>query len=41
MRVVISGADIAGLSLALSTERHGIRPLIVEKSPALRASAMF
>jgi len=36
MDVLISGAGIAGLTLAFFLHRHGHRPVIVKKSPALR-----
>ncbi len=36
MRVLISGAGIAGLSLAICLERRGIAWSLVERSPALR-----
>jgi 2-polyprenyl-6-methoxyphenol hydroxylase-like FAD-dependent oxidoreductase len=34
--VLISGASVAGLSLAYWLRRHGFRPTIVERAPALR-----
>jgi 2-polyprenyl-6-methoxyphenol hydroxylase-like FAD-dependent oxidoreductase len=37
MRVLISGAGIAGLTLGWWLHRYGFRPTIVEKSPVLRA----
>ena len=36
MRVLISGAGIAGLSLALRLRQRGITPIVVERSPRLR-----
>ncbi|MGE3269979.1 MAG: FAD-dependent monooxygenase [Chloroflexota bacterium] len=36
MDVLISGAGIAGLTLALCLGRRGHRPLVVERTPALR-----
>ena len=36
MNVLISGAGIAGLTLALALLRQGHRPLLLEKTPALR-----
>ena len=36
MKVVISGAGIAGLSLALRLRQHGLIPIVVERSPHLR-----
>jgi 2-polyprenyl-6-methoxyphenol hydroxylase-like FAD-dependent oxidoreductase len=38
MRVLISGAGIAGLSLALRLGQRGLTPILVERSPALRAA---
>ncbi|MFB6811696.1 FAD-dependent monooxygenase [Streptomyces sp. NPDC056387] len=35
-RILISGAGIAGLALAHWLARHGMRPTIVERAPALR-----
>jgi 2-polyprenyl-6-methoxyphenol hydroxylase-like FAD-dependent oxidoreductase len=37
MKVLISGAGIAGLSLALRLHQLGITPIVVERAPALRA----
>ncbi len=37
MKVLISGAGIAGLSLALRLHQLGIIPIVVERAPALRA----
>lgn len=37
MRVLIVGAGISGLSMALALEKIGIMPTIIEKSPCLRA----
>ncbi|HEY2748883.1 MAG TPA: FAD-dependent monooxygenase [Polyangia bacterium] len=34
--ILISGASIAGPALALALRRHGYRPTIVERAPALR-----
>jgi 2-polyprenyl-6-methoxyphenol hydroxylase-like FAD-dependent oxidoreductase len=36
MRVLIAGAGIAGLSLALRLRQRGLTPVIVERSPRLR-----
>lgn len=36
-RILISGASIAGLTLASWLARHGLRPTVVERAPALRA----
>jgi 2-polyprenyl-6-methoxyphenol hydroxylase-like FAD-dependent oxidoreductase len=36
MKVLISGAGIAGLSLALRLRQRGLTPIVVERSPALR-----
>lgn len=36
-RVLISGASIAGLTLAYWLARHGFRPTVVERAPGLRA----
>ncbi|WP_328761240.1 MULTISPECIES: FAD-dependent monooxygenase [unclassified Streptomyces] len=36
-RILISGASIAGLTLAHWLARHGLRPTIVERAPELRA----
>jgi 2-polyprenyl-6-methoxyphenol hydroxylase-like FAD-dependent oxidoreductase len=36
MKVLISGAGIAGLSLALRLHQRGLSPIVVERSPALR-----
>ncbi|WP_433225197.1 FAD-dependent monooxygenase [Actinomadura formosensis] len=36
-RILISGASIAGLTLAHWLARHGFRPTIVERAPELRA----
>lgn len=38
MKVVISGAGIAGLALAHCLYRKGHRPIVAEKAPSLRAS---
>jgi 2-polyprenyl-6-methoxyphenol hydroxylase-like FAD-dependent oxidoreductase len=37
MKVLVSGAGIAGLSLALRLHQLGITPIVVERAPALRA----
>ena len=37
MQVVISGAGIAGLSLALRLHQRGLAPIVLERSPTLRA----
>jgi 2-polyprenyl-6-methoxyphenol hydroxylase-like FAD-dependent oxidoreductase len=37
MRVLISGAGIAGCTLAYCLQRHGIQSTLIEKSPAIRA----
>lgn len=36
MRVLISGAGIAGPTLAYWLEQYGMKPMIVERAPALR-----
>ncbi len=36
MKVLISGAGIAGLSLALRLHQRGLKLVVVERSPALR-----
>ncbi len=36
-RILISGASIAGLTLAHWLARHGFQPTVVERAPALRA----
>ncbi|MFI6324718.1 FAD-dependent monooxygenase [Nonomuraea sp. NPDC050556] len=36
MRILISGASIAGLTLAHWLVRHGFRPTVVERAPGLR-----
>jgi 2-polyprenyl-6-methoxyphenol hydroxylase-like FAD-dependent oxidoreductase len=36
MKVLISGAGIAGLSLALRLHQRGVTPIVVERSPGLR-----
>jgi 2-polyprenyl-6-methoxyphenol hydroxylase-like FAD-dependent oxidoreductase len=36
MRVLISGAGIAGPALAYWLARHGMTPTLVEKAPTLR-----
>ncbi|GAA1582007.1 FAD-dependent monooxygenase [Actinoplanes couchii] len=36
MKVLISGAGVAGLTLAHWLTRHGITPTVVEKAPAIR-----
>ena len=36
MRVLISGAGIAGLSLALRLRQRGMTPIVIERSPRLR-----
>ena len=36
MRILISGAGVAGLTLAYWLEKHGHEPIIVEKSPDIR-----
>ncbi len=36
MRVLISGAGIAGLSLALRLHQRGLTPVVIERAPALR-----
>ena len=36
MKVLISGAGIAGLSLALRLHQRGLTPFVVERSPGLR-----
>jgi 2-polyprenyl-6-methoxyphenol hydroxylase-like FAD-dependent oxidoreductase len=35
MRVLISGAGIAGLALALRLRQRGMTPMVVERSPRL------
>jgi 2-polyprenyl-6-methoxyphenol hydroxylase-like FAD-dependent oxidoreductase len=37
MRILISGAGIAGLSLALRLVQRGLTPILIERSPTLRA----
>ena len=37
MRVLISGAGIAGSTLAYWLARHGMQPTLVEKAPQLRS----
>src|SRR5262245_40357226 len=37
MNILISGASIAGLSLAHWLRRYGFNPTLVEKAPALRS----
>jgi 2-polyprenyl-6-methoxyphenol hydroxylase-like FAD-dependent oxidoreductase len=37
MKVLISGAGIAGLSLALRLHQQGLEPVVVERSPTLRS----
>jgi 2-polyprenyl-6-methoxyphenol hydroxylase-like FAD-dependent oxidoreductase len=37
VQVVISGAGIAGLSLALRLHQNGLLPIVIEQSPTLRA----
>ena len=36
VKVLISGAGIAGLSLALRLKQRGLTPVVVERSPRLR-----
>jgi 2-polyprenyl-6-methoxyphenol hydroxylase-like FAD-dependent oxidoreductase len=36
VRVLISGAGIAGLSLALRMRQRGLRPVVIERFPHLR-----
>ncbi len=36
-KVLISGAGIAGLTSAIWLGRHGFRPVVIEKSPTMRA----
>ena len=36
MRILISGAGIAGLSLALRLHRRGLAPIVLERAPRLR-----
>ncbi len=36
-KVVISGAGIAGLTTAIWLARHGFKPVVIEKSPQIRA----
>ncbi|MGI8331777.1 FAD-dependent monooxygenase [Actinomadura scrupuli] len=36
-RILISGASIAGLTLAYWLARHGFQPTVIERAPALRA----
>jgi 2-polyprenyl-6-methoxyphenol hydroxylase-like FAD-dependent oxidoreductase len=35
-RILISGAGIAGLTLAIELKRHGFDPLLIEREPGLR-----
>lgn len=36
-RILISGAGIAGLTLAIALKRNGFDPLVIEREPALRS----
>jgi 2-polyprenyl-6-methoxyphenol hydroxylase-like FAD-dependent oxidoreductase len=36
LRVLVSGAGIAGLSLALRLKQRGLTPIVIERSPRLR-----
>lgn len=36
-KILISGAGVAGLTAAIWLGRHGFKPIIVEKSPSIRA----
>lgn len=38
-RILISGAGIAGLTLAYWLARHGLRPTIVERAPSCAPEA--
>jgi 2-polyprenyl-6-methoxyphenol hydroxylase-like FAD-dependent oxidoreductase len=38
MRVLVSGGGIAGLTLAILLEQHGIEPTVVEREPGLGAT---
>ena len=38
-RILISGASVAGPSLAWWLARHGFRPTVVERAPRLRVTA--
>ena len=37
MKILISGAGIAGPSVAFWLQQHGFQPTIVERAPRLRA----
>src|SRR6185437_16614896 len=36
-RILVSGAGIAGLTLAIELKRRGFAPLVIEREPGLRA----
>ena len=36
-KIIISGAGIAGLTSAIWLGKHGFKPVIIEKSPEIRA----
>jgi 2-polyprenyl-6-methoxyphenol hydroxylase-like FAD-dependent oxidoreductase len=41
LRVLVSGAGIAGLTATIGLARHGIRPLVVEQAPDVRADGFI
>lgn len=41
MKVLISGAGMAGLTLAYWLKRYGFVPTIIEKHPGLRTEGQF
>ena len=40
-RILISGAGVAGLTCAIWLARHGFRPVVIEKSPSIRADGFI